>query len=82
MDWNRLGQFYTAWSQAVDGKHSLYIRERSGDWLFDFAVSRSKGLMLAEQSAQESVSSEELAGFRDVAESARRLAAKMESAFQ
>lgn len=81
MDWNRLSQFYTAWSLAVEGKHSLYIRERRSDWLLYFGVSRSKGLMLAEQSAQECITSEDLAAFTDVTQSARALAAKMEAAF-
>lgn len=81
MDWHRLGLFFSAWSSAIDGKHSLYIEERRGQWFLYFAVARSKGLMLAEAHAQECLTADDLAAFPNVEQSAQSLAQKMLAAF-
>jgi hypothetical protein len=77
MDWRRLGDVFNAWAMAVAGKHSVYVEERKGEWFAYFAVSRSKGLMLAEISVQERVSGEELEGVADAGAFGRAMAARM-----
>ncbi len=81
MDWERLGIFFNAWASALDGKHAVYIEERRGEWFLYFSVARSKGLMLAEKSIQETVTATELCAYPDPREAARTLAAKMAAAF-
>jgi hypothetical protein len=82
MDWERLGKIFTSWSMAVDGKHAVYVEDRRGEWYVYFSVSRSKGLMLANQTVQERLSGDDLTGSDDPAAIGARLAAKMAAAFE
>jgi hypothetical protein len=81
MDWQHFGKLFTAWSQATEGKHSVYFVELRGEWFIYLRVSRTKGLMLAETCIEERLSASDLHACQNPEEFGCSIAAKMNAEF-